>query len=234
MQKITLYERLNFSMFAIKPTFLLFLLILINIFSLANAQTNSLSKNKSKINNASHSEIYRYKQNGATVYGDKIPNYSNVTVESISKRTGIILDKKRLSDEELQEKQRIKDEIEVRNAAKKIEDIENKELLSKYSSLKDIEDRKKYELTRISEVIQKDITTQVTLQEQMATMDREIKRDPGNKKRLEIEYGIIEKDIAQIKANLELNKTIYFERSSLFDRDKAAYVKILETAKEKK
>lgn len=230
MNNVALYHKIKFSNFNKKVSILFFLFFVINYSSLINAN----AQDKSKINNGTNSEIYRYIQFGKVFYGDKIPNDSNVKVDAISKKTGIILDTKRFTDEEIIEMKKLKDELEARALAKKIEDLENKELLSKYSSLKDIDERKKYELSKISEVIQKDITTQVTLEEQKSTIDREVKRDPKNQKRLEIEYRILEKDILKVKSNLELNKNIYFERSSMFEKDKEKYIKILEDAKQKK
>lgn len=207
------------------------ILLLPSIFfsSIVNAQTA-----KPKIGTSSTSEIYRYTQNGTVVYGDKIPNSTNVKVEAISKKTGVTIETKRFSDEELDEQKKLKEEEIARKILKEKEDSVSREILSRYSSLKDIEDRKKYELSKISEIIQKDITTQVTLEEQKSTLDREIKRNPENKKRLEIEYRTIEKDLEKVKENLELNKGIYFDRSSQFDRDKEVYLRIIENSKPKK
>lgn len=195
--------------------------------------SNAQSQNKKPPIGTTNSEIYRYTQGSSVSYGDKIPNVGNVKVETISKKTGITLDTKRYSDEELELQRKEKEELEVRKVAKSKEDEKNKDVLGKYSSLKDIEARKKYELGKISEVIQKDITAQVTLEDQKATLDREINRNPDNKKRLEIEYRMLEKDLEKVKANIELNKSMYFERSTMFDSDKERYIKILEDAKNK-
>lgn len=200
----------------------------INVAFIESAQAQN------KIGTNSNSEIYRYTKGGTISYGDKLPNVGDVRVETISKKTGITLETKRYSDNELEEQRLAKEEYELRKIAQDQESEKDKDVLAKYSSIKDIDDRKKFELGKVSDVIQKDITSQVTLEDQKSTLDREIKRNPDNKKRLEIEYRLLERELEKVKNNLEINKNIYFQRSTEFDTDRQRYVQIIENAKTKK
>jgi hypothetical protein len=177
--------------------------------------------------NTSKGEIYRYQSEGVTIYGDKIPNQSNIRVDSISRRTGIVTSTKRYSDEEIIEIQK-KYELE-RKEQLRAEDERRKNLalLSKYSTEQEIEIKKNIEIDRISEIIQKDIANQVQLEDSISKLKKILEKNPDDKK-VESEYKKQNWELNLIQENIERTKKLYNEKLVMYTDDKVRFKKIMQ------
>ena len=182
------------------------------------------------VSSIASSNIYRYQNGGSVVYGDKVPDGSSTRVDSISRSTGLVTDVKRYSDEEIALQKKQKEEA-LENKKKEEENFKkNAALLSKYSSIDEIDKRKNEEIERISNDIQKNITLQVNLEDQLKTLKRENERKPDNKK-IQLELEKVTKELQTVLDSLERNKKAYSEKLIQYTEEKARYKKILEEKK---
>lgn len=172
-------------------------------------------------------EIFRYERNGVIVYGDKMPNMADIRVDAISRASGLVTETKRYTNEEIATKERQEQEARLAKINQEREDKLDAELLSRYSSETDIETRRKNDIDRITNAIQKDISLQVHLEEQINTVNREISRNPTNKK-LELELYKLNKEMEIILDSLEKNKKTLSEKNRQYAEEKVRYRKIIE------
>lgn len=170
-------------------------------------------------------DVYRYEKNGSVIYSDKLPNETNIRVDALSRTTGVVTETKRYTDEEKFRNEQREESLRLERIRQIEEDKLNAELLAKYSSEKDIDTRRDIDVERANLAIQKDINSQVHLEEQISIIQREIARNPSNKK-LELELYKSKKDLEVVYENLEKTKKSLSEKTKQYAEDKIRYRKI--------
>lgn len=180
------------------------------------------------VTSAQSSEIYRYKdEKGKIIYTDKIPANLNVKVETLSKRSGIMKGAKQLSQEEAEQLAQ-KEEQDKQTTKKNGEQLrKDQSLLNMYSSVKDIEDMKKYELDQIDRAIQNDINVVASLSDRKNQLEKEMQKNPKAKEQFSQEYNRISENLDKTNTNLAKNKEMYSQRESKYNQDKSRFVEIL-------
>lgn len=179
---------------------------------------------------AQSSEIYRYKdKNGNFIYTDKAPIQKGLEVGVLSKKTGVI---KNMSELEAA-KNFDKNNEEFLAKEAEIKDKEQEQLkkdqylLNTYSSTKDIDQIKQYELDQIDRSIQNDINIISALKDRRDQLEKEIKNNPKLKSEYDKEYVKLNENIERSQTNLSKSKEMYKEREKKFNDEKERLTAVL-------
>lgn len=172
-------------------------------------------------------EIFRYERNGVIIYGDKMPNITDIRVDAISRSSGLVTETKRYTNEEIYQKKRKEEELRIAKINQEKEDRLDAELLSRYSSENDIDNRRNIDIERISNAIQKDISSQVHIEEAISNLEKDVKKNPENKK-LELQIYRLNKELEFVLENLEKNKKALSDKNRDYAEEKIRYRKVIE------
>lgn len=179
---------------------------------------------------AQSSEIYRYKdKNGNFIYTDKSPIQKGLEVGVLSKKTGVIKNMSELEAAKNFDKNNeefLAKEAEIREQEK--EQLKKDQyLLNTYSSTKDIDQIKQYELDQIDRSIQNDINIISTLKDRRDQLEKEIKTNPKLKAEYDKEYIKLNENIERSQTNLNKSKEMYKEREKKFNDEKERLTAVL-------
>lgn len=198
-----------------KKTFKLCISSALVLASLAsNAQTTTANPSN---------DIYRYKdKNGNFIYTDKYPKDKTLEVGILSKKTGIIKNKSDLDAAEAAQQMTPEEKMALANAKVKEEEQIKKDqfLLNTYSSVKEIDKIKQYELEQIDKSIQSDMNNIANVKERREQLDKEIKANPATKSSYDAEIGRINDLLARYNSSLDKNKKMYAEREKKYNDEK--------------
>lgn len=186
---------------------------------------------------AQSNEIYKYKdKNGEIIYTDRAPQNKKNEVSILSRKSGVL---KNLGDLEAYEaSQELTDEDKEKIAQQKQlekDQLEkDKQLLAIYSSPKDVDEIKKYELDQLDRAIQNDINILASLKDRREQLEKDMKANPKIQAEYNKEYARVTDSIDKTTDNLGKNKKMYGEREKKYNDDKARLTAVLETINSKK
>lgn len=186
---------------------------------------------------AQSNEIYKYKaKNGDIIYTDKAPTGNKNEVSILSRKSGVL---KNLGDLEAYEAsqeltQEDKDKIALQKKQESDQLEKDKQLLAIYSSPKDVDEVKKYELEQLDRAIQNDVNIIASLKDRKDQMEKDMKSNPKVQAEYNKDYARINDSLEKTQENLERNKKMYGEREKKYEDDKARLVSVLNTINNKK
>lgn len=186
---------------------------------------------------AQSNEIYKYKnKNGEIVYTDRAPVNNKNEVSILSRKSGVLKNLGELeayeASQELTEED--KDKIAQQKQLEKDQLEKDKQLLAIYSSPKDVDEVKKYELEQLDRAIQNDVNIIASLKDRKEQMEKDMKANPKVQAEYNKEYARINDSLDKTQENLERNKKMYGEREKKYEDDKARLTSVLNTINNKK
>lgn len=186
---------------------------------------------------AQTNEIYKYTdKSGNIVYSDKMPQSKKNETMILSSKSGVLKNMSEIEDYQAQQQLTEDDKQKLADAKKKESDQleKDKQLLAIYSSPKDVDEVKKYELEQLDRAIQNDVNIIASLKDRREQMDKDMKSNPKIQAEYNKEYGRLIDSLEKTNENLERNKKMYAEREKKFNDDKARLISVLESINAKK
>ena len=166
--------------------------------------------------------IYRYKDaSGKTIYSDSMPPQVKTNVDMLSPKTGVLTKvlERQITEEEAIEKN--KQDQEVVSQKKKEQDKlrQDQVLLNTYSSVKEIQDMKKYDLDQLDRAIQNDINNMASLMDKKSGLEKDLESNPKANQNAKEELKRVNDNLDNIKTNLNKNKEMYNQKEAKYNND---------------
>ena len=177
--------------------------------------------------------IYKFKDGkGHLIYTDRLPANEKGEFSVLSADSGSIkkVVQEQLNETEIEQLKIEKEEQKIAIEEKISSEARDKALIIAYSSVKDIDNLKNYELEQIDLGIKNNIDNIATLKDQIKNLEESYALNPDNVS-ISVDLEKSKNDLQIVEKTLNSNKEMYAQRERKYLEDRKRYLEILEERK---